>query len=604
MDNSFQEDSQDTYLFSTQQSTISKKASDDSSQDTFVFLHKNPKYQQDCKTQIQRDENNLDALRLDKQSFKEQNNFFDDDSEWDGLFQGSTEQNNEIFLNNYHQNINNNQPLSEETSNKIYSINQNDQINPSLFNERVANQDYKGQSSFIENPFEIIFDGKVQENDLPSNNQQNGTIINQFQSYQSRQTNTFVSNNNQNDFNYEDNETNESLLDTVMFNQSLPNQKITEQNNDFDNPAQSLFETNIQQINNLSPNNENNNQSLSDYSRQTCLQIQNSNFNYFSNGNSSNEILNSDFVKDSQQTVKQQQNSCIDEEIQTDISEDLNELFTQVEQSIYQQCMHDLSQDKESQFNYDRSFNQDSKQDIMEDSFFNQEKLNMGDSFFNQEKMNMEDSFFNQEKLNMEDSIFNQEKSNNQANTLPQVENINQSSEIKQELPRQLNEQTQQNQQRRNRRIRKKRKQENEQQTQQNLQKKRRNRKKGELNQFGKKKNQETQNLATNIFNPLFKLLKTYYPQIKNLETNSFKNLDKFLLTFSEDQYEDLKKNMLQIVDTLLIKKASLATSEAQYEILKYLPGLKMMIQNRGKFKSIKQANKFAMEIYKKNNKI
>ncbi|KAL4464138.1 hypothetical protein ABPG74_006075 [Tetrahymena malaccensis] len=85
-------------------------------------------------------------------------------------------------------------------------------------------------------------------------------------------------------------------------------------------------------------------------------------------------------------------------------------------------------------------------------------------------------------------------------------------------------------------------------------------------------------------------------------KTNSFQEFNELLENIPENEYELIKKNMLQIVDTLLIKKASLSKSKAQYEILKYLPGMKLMIQNPGIFDSLKQANIAAIKIYKNNN--
>ncbi|EAS07375.1 hypothetical protein TTHERM_00569110 (macronuclear) [Tetrahymena thermophila SB210] len=136
--------------------------------------------------------------------------------------------------------------------------------------------------------------------------------------------------------------------------------------------------------------------------------------------------------------------------------------------------------------------------------------------------------------------------------------------------------------------------------------KKKRNRIKKQ-NQLGGDKCQETKNLANIIFRFLFQRVEEFGYKIEysgkgSIGFTKFNNiLIEELNKLSNDDQQNLINVFIQIVNTSLIKKAINSKNyKTMYEIIKYKEGLQVMIQNPGKFNSIKRANDYAIKQYQK----
>ncbi|EAS07376.1 hypothetical protein TTHERM_00569120 (macronuclear) [Tetrahymena thermophila SB210] len=126
---------------------------------------------------------------------------------------------------------------------------------------------------------------------------------------------------------------------------------------------------------------------------------------------------------------------------------------------------------------------------------------------------------------------------------------------------------------------------------------KKRNRKRKQ-NLVGEDQCQETKNIANNIFIFLFEQIKEYGYEIKQTQKGyiSISNFNK-ILTEELKKQPDLKKILLDIVNSSLIKKATNTNNyKTMFKVIKYKAGLEVMIQNPGKFRSIKEATNYAFQ--------
>ncbi|KAL4435665.1 hypothetical protein ABPG74_018216 [Tetrahymena malaccensis] len=383
------------------------------------------------------------------------------------------------------------------------------------------------------------------------------------------------------------------------------NQNVSVSNHSLDNQEQCLIQVNDEEKNDqLAINYHNNlniNQSSSHYNRNINTQISSNDqrcFNneindvkaspfyqeqqFFEDQNEEN-LLNIDFLQNSQMIIQQK---IPDSPINNQLQRKKN-IFNE---NLTQPITSKTEQDKFVKLEFYSYQFQNSEIEIPESFFDNCEYQKKNYDNIDQSLIGQEfDNFINnlpQETTNNQNIL----PYNNQHQTSFQNTKINQNifqynyqlTEKKQKLPKQQKQQVQQ-------RLQKK-----------TIQKK--NAKKRKQNHLGQDKCQETKNFATNTLVIFFDAIKKFYPQIQKLEKNNFQLFDAWLVQQIQTLPSIFKDNLLLFVDTELIRKAMQSKkSKTQYEIIKYLPGLKLMIQNPGKFDSIKHANEVAIQIYNNN---